>query len=182
MIEGLSDNIINFLGYLGKYGPVILFFVSLYLLFDKQNLLYYYIVGFFINSILNLILKGIFQQPRPSEEDPKMFKLALKNANKTIFKDGIPFNIFGMPSGHSQSVLFSTVYIYFALLQNHITIFYLILSGISVAQRTIYKYHTIFQIIVGAITGSLVGYTVFYLAQQNIGGLIREKPDDNGPI
>lgn len=49
----------------GEYGPVILIFISWYLLWNNHNLFFYYNVGIFVNAVLNLILKGIIQEPRP---------------------------------------------------------------------------------------------------------------------
>ena len=109
----------------GAYGPVILYFLSIYLLRDKNNLLFYYIIGAFVNAILNLILKGIFQQPRPSEDYDK-FNLALKNGKRFIFKNGVPLDVFGMPSGHAQAALYSTVFIYLALQKTNILYLYLL--------------------------------------------------------
>jgi membrane-associated phospholipid phosphatase len=169
------------LNYLGGFGPIILFFSTIYLLWNKQNLLFYYTVGFFSNSLLNIILKGIIQQPRPLE-DEKLFNLALKNANKDIFKNGIPFDVFGMPSGHAQAVLFSTVFIYLALKKTNILLFYLLISAFTMVQRIYNNYHTLFQIIIGDIVGALFAWFVFHLAQQKLKGRIREKRDDYGPI
>jgi membrane-associated phospholipid phosphatase len=165
----------------GTYGPIILFFLSLYLLWDKSNLLFYYIIGIFLNCILNLVLKGIFQQPRPSE-DYKKFDLALKNGKRFIFKNGVPFDIFGMPSGHAQSVLYSAVFIYFSLKKLNILYFYLFISLITMMQRISYNYHTIFQVIVGAFVGAGFGYLLYNLAKNKMKNIIREKPDDYGPI
>jgi membrane-associated phospholipid phosphatase len=167
--------------YVGQFGPIILLVFSLYLLYNKQNLFFYYTVGVFVNAILNLILKGIIKEPRPSE-DPKLFNIALKNGERFIFKDGIPHDIFGMPSGHAQSSLFSTIYIYFSLKSLKILYFYLFLSLIIMCQRVAYKYHTITQVLVGAIVGALFGYYVYYLGQQKLKGKIREKPDDNARV
>jgi len=171
----------NILNYLGEFGPIILFFYSLYLLWNKQNLLFYYTIGFFSNSLLNIILKGIIQQPRPLE-DEKLFNLALKNVNKEIFKNGIPFDIFGMPSGHAQAALFSTVFIYLALKKTNILLFYLLISVFTMVQRIYNNYHTLFQIIIGDIVGALFAWVVFHLSQQKLKGRIREKRDDYGPI
>ena len=165
----------------GGYVPLILLFYSFFLLWDKGNLLFYYTVGIFINSILNIILKGIIQQPRPSD-DPKLFHLALKHGKQHIFKDYIPYNVFGMPSGHAQSSLFSTVFVYLSLGKINILWMYLLVSFITMCQRVVYKYHTLLQVVVGAIVGGLLGYYVFHLAEQKIKGKIREKPDDNAPI
>jgi len=167
--------------YLGGFGPLILLFFSLFLLWNKENLFFYYSVGIFCNAILNLILKGIFKQPRPSE-DPKLFNIALKNGKRFIFKDFIPHDIFGMPSGHTQSSFFSSIFIFLSLKNYYILFTYLIITFITMIQRIVYDYHTLFQVIIGAIVGSLFGYYFYYLAQQKLQGKIDEKPDDYGPI
>jgi membrane-associated phospholipid phosphatase len=165
----------------GKFGPVILFFLSLYLLRNQKNLFFYYTIGIFLNCILNLLLKGIFQQPRPTE-DYKKFDLALKNGKRFIFKNGVPFDVFGMPSGHSQSVIYSTIFIYLALKKLNILYLYLFISLITIVQRVTYNHHTVFQVIVGAFVGAAFGYFIFNLAEKKMKNIIREKPDDYGPI
>ena len=166
---------------IGTFGPVILIFFSMYFLWNKHNLFFYYTVGVFVNAILNLVIKGILQQPRPSE-DPKMFNLALTNGKRILFKNGIPYDIFGMPSGHSQSCLFSAVFIYFSLKNIYILFFYLLISLITIIQRIVYDYHTVLQIIIGSIIGAGFGYFTYYLAKEKIKGRISEKHDDYGPI
>ena len=173
--------LVNILNWIGGVGPIILFFCSIYLLRNKQNLVFYYIIGFFTNSVLNMIFKGIIQQPRPIENE-KLFNLALKNANKNVFKDGMPFDMFGMPSDHAQSCLFSTVYIYLALQNTNILLLYFSLSIITIFQRFYNKYHTILQLLVGCTIGGFFAWFVFHFAQQKIKGRIREKHDDFGPI
>jgi membrane-associated phospholipid phosphatase len=165
----------------GNFGPIILFFLSMFFLWNRDNLFFYYIVGIFSNSILNLILKGLIQQPRPSE-DIKQFNLALTHGKRFLFKDGIPHDIFGMPSGHSQSSLFSTVFVYLSLRNNKLLYIYLIISLITITQRVVYDYHTILQVIAGSLVGGSFGYFVYYLAREKIKGHITEKLDDYGPI
>lgn len=178
----LIQNIVFYVIYeIGKYGPLILAFISLYLLKNKNFLFFYYTVGIFINAIINLILKGIIQQPRPYE-DPKKFELAIKNGHKYTFKDGIPFNLFGMPSGHTQSALFSSTYIYLCTKEKNILYLYLAISFITAIQRVNNKMHSILQVLVGAICGITIGYCFYYMAEHQIKGVIREKPDDNGPL
>ena len=176
-MEMISDLFNEF----GSLGPMILNFLSIYLLWNKHNLLFYYIVGVFIDSILNLILKGLFQQPRPSI-DQKSFDLAFKHGKRFLFKDGMPYDMFGMPSGHSQSVFFSTAFIYLSLKKNNIAYIYLAISLLTMLQRVVYNHHTVLQVIVGGLIGSAVGYLFYYLSSEKVKGLIREKLDDFGPI
>jgi len=175
----IINNIINILG---QYAPIILILISIFLLKNTTNLLFYYIIGIFINTLLNIILKIIIQQPRPND-DSKMVDIALKNGKRFIFKNNIiPFNIFGMPSGHSQSSFFSTTFIFLSLKNIRIVFLYLFLSFITIYQRVKYNYHTIFQVIVGAIVGIIFAYIMFYFSQQNIKSILKEKEDDNAPI
>ena len=133
---------------LGNVGPIILYIAASYLLWKKNTAFYYYQVGFFTSAILNLVLKGIFKQPRPSEE-PKEFNLAIKNGHRFIFKNGIPHDIFGLPSGHSNASLFTTVFIFLSLNDVKITLGFLVYSLLIMSQRVIDNFHTVFQVAVG---------------------------------
>lgn len=177
----LSEIFSNIFYTCGAFGPLILFIFSYYLLWKKETLLYNYNIGFLIDNILNIILKGIFQQPRPSV-DTQQFNIAVNSGKRFIFKYGVPFDIYGMPSGHAQSSLFSTVYIYSALKNTNILYLYLFFTIITTAQRVIYKFHTILQVIIGCIIGAMFGYYTYHQAQKSLKGIIREKPDDNAPI
>ena len=165
----------------GTFGPIILIFLSMYLLWNNDNLFFYYMVGVFSNAVLNLVLKGLIQHPRPSE-DIKQFNLALSHGKRFLFKDGMPHDIFGMPSGHSQSALFSTVYIYMSLRKTNILYVYLFISFLTIVQRVAYNYHTVLQVIIGSIVGIVFSYFIYYLAKKQITGLLIKKKDDDGPI
>jgi membrane-associated phospholipid phosphatase len=166
---------------LGSFGPIILYLIADYLLWDKPTTFYYFQVGFVTSAILNLILKGIFKQPRPSE-DPKEFNLAIKNGHRFIFKNGIPHDIFGMPSGHSSASLFITLFVFFSLRDYKILLGFLLMSLLIMSQRVIDNHHTVFQVIVGASAGALYAYLFYYFSEEKIKGKIEEKPDDNGPL
>ena len=166
---------------LGGMGPVILYLIANYLLWDKPATFYYYQVGFLISTILNLVLKCIIKQPRPSE-DPKEFNLAIKNGHRFIFKNGIPYDIFGMPSGHSNSALFTSVFVFLSLKDFKILSGFLIMSLLIMSQRVVDNRHTVFQVIVGASIGALCAYLFYYFSQSKLKGKIEEKPDDNGPL
>jgi len=165
----------------GEYGPIILILLSWYLLWNNKNLFFYYTVGIFSNAILNIILKGIIQEPRPLF-DSKKISLLKTHAKNYFFQNGIPFNIFGMPSGHAQSSLFSTVFIFLALKHTNLLYFYITFSLFICYQRVVLDYHSILQVIVGSIVGAAFGYFVYQLARVKIKGKIREKPDDDAYI
>ena len=165
----------------GRLGPIILIVFASYLLWKKSNLFFYYQIGIVISAILNLVLKGILQCPRPSE-DLKEFNLAIKNGHRFIFKNGIPYDIFGMPSGHSQSVMFTVTYIFLTLKNLKISFVFLFVALLTMAERIVDNHHTFMQVVVGGLTGILYAYLFYYFAQQSLTGKIKAKPDDNGPL
>ena len=181
MSEFLEEYAKIFIHNFGKTGPLVLFIYSLYLLWNKSNLFYYYICGVFLNSILNIFLKGLIKEPRPSE-DPKLFNVALKHSIRFKFVNGYPHDVFGMPSGHSQSAFFSTIFVYLALKDIKISILYLIISLLTMYQRVLFKSHTVLQVLAGALVGILFGGFIYFMARQNITGKLRAKKDDYGPI
>ena len=166
---------------IGQNGPMLLLFTTIFLLRNKHNLLFYYILFVILSLFLNLVLKGMIQQPRPSI-DSKTFNLMMKNKERYIYKHGIPYDIFGMPSGHSQSVLLSTIFIYLSLRDIKIALFYLFITLITLTQRVIDNHHTILQVIVGSLVGCIVGYVAYKMAQTNMEGKKTAKRDDYGPI
>ena len=164
------------------FGPFFIIILSWILLWDKNTLFFYYTVGLFLDTILNLFLKGLFKQPRPYE-DPQKFNLAITHGKRFLFKNGIPYDLFGMPSGHSQSVLYSTIFMYFALKKKSDLLYiYYIVAALTMIQRVYSSNHYLYQVIAGASIGALVGYIMFFLSGQQLIGIITEKLDDYGPI
>jgi membrane-associated phospholipid phosphatase len=171
----LENGVLKFVDNIGYLGPFLLLFASIYLLWNKSSLLTYYLIGYGLNIIINFLLKIIIKQPRPSE-DLNIFN-ALKGSGKTI-----PYDKYGMPSGHSQSVFYSTLFIYFALKEKKYALFFLLISLLTCYQRIKYDSHTFLQIICGSIIGGFMGYLFFILASKKIMGVLHFKPDDNAPV
>jgi len=175
--------LITILDEIGEKGPIILMLMSIFLLWSRQNQLIYCIIGAFVNLLLNIVLKGFFQQPRPSDnKNTKLFQLAVKNGNTFIFNNGIPHSIFGMPSGHMQLCLFYTAFVFMSLRQYNILYVYLLISAVTAYQRVKHSHHTIFQVFVGSIVGICVGYAAYILTANKMKGRITFKPDDYAPI
>jgi len=167
--------IIKILDIIGYYGPLILVFISIFTLFNKQTLLFTYLIGFGINTVLNILLKSIIQESRPIE-NKRLFNLEILSGRL------IQFDRYGMPSGHTQSVFYSTAFIFMSLKNIRIKILYFIISLLTIYQRLSYKNHSIEQIIVGSIIGSLTGIFFYYMSSSVLKGILREKKDDNAII
>ena len=173
----MYKNIKKLYTFVGHNGPLILFAFSIILLRNKANLLYYYILFFVIGDIFNTFIKSLIQQPRPSI-DKKTFDLMMKNKERYIKNNGIPYDIFGMPSGHSQSVIYSSIFIYCAFHNIKVTMIYLLLSLITITERVVDRHHTILQVIFGSICGLIIGYLSYKMVTQKITGKLSKKMDD----
>jgi membrane-associated phospholipid phosphatase len=173
--DSLFDYLVNLNG---QYAPSILFFYTTYILFEKKVALFYFIIGFFINIILNLCLKGVFKQPRPGISDSQL-KLFLDNKKRFITKNGFPYDIFGMPSGHSQLSLYCTTFMIYTI-NNYIQLsIYILLSLCTLYQRVNKNHHTISQVLLGGLTGIFMGIIIFNLYSESIKGKLTSKKDDN---
>jgi membrane-associated phospholipid phosphatase len=45
-----------------------------------------------------------------------------------------------------------------------------------------YQFHTVFQVIVGSLLGTIIGYLVYFMASQKNKGIMKEKEEDDGPV
>ena len=165
----------QFGSYVGVYAPVILFILTVFLLINKQIFLKLYISGFVINVILNMILKIIIKDPRPSN-DQKTIEIGVFNGSK------IGPDKFGMPSGHAQNCGYCLSFITMVLNNPNISIFYLLISFISMCQRYIYKNHNIFQLFIGFLIGGGFGIFIYSIGNKYLIGNIKLKKDDNARI
>ena len=156
------------LKYTGEFGPMILFFPTVLLLWNKKNALIYYVSGSFLNGLLNIFLKLFIQQPRPSDDADK-FELVMERRKHLLF---IPYDIFG----------FTTVFVFLAM-RNIILKWCCVFIGLlTIWQRVAYNHHTVLQVVVGAIVGGLFAYLMFHMSKTNIAGLLKERCDDYAPI
>lgn len=146
---------------IGSYGPSIVYIYAnvLYLYLKNFELLYMYNFGFFIGIILNLVLKGIIKQPRPSQ-DINEFNSDLMNGRRFSIRNGMMHDIYGMPSGHTTITVYTLLFIFFTVSSKHY--FYILLSivAITMYQRVAYMHHTSMQVFVGFIVGSLYAILV----------------------
>ena len=70
--------------YIGLYAPIILFFLSLFLLRNMTKYLSFFVVGFIFNNILNIVLKLLIKEPRPTT-DQKAIEIGVVNGARIGF-------------------------------------------------------------------------------------------------
>jgi membrane-associated phospholipid phosphatase len=144
MIPNQTPNPFDYIGY---YGPIILLIATIMLMIARTKILILYITFFIFNVFLNGVLKLLIREPRPSGN------ILFNDSENT--KKGEQY---GMPSGHAQSVAFTTMFLYlFTKPADH----YLVMGAgfigaITLYQRYKYKRHSISQLLVGTTIGALV--------------------------
>lgn len=161
--------------YVGLFAPIILLFLSLFLLRNKKKYLYFFFYGFMLNNILNIILKVAIKEPRPTEEQ-KVIEIGIANGAR------ISFDKFGMPSGHAQNCAYCLAFITLVLYDPLITAIYIVLTFNTLFQRYLYNNHTILQLVIGSFIGLLFGFITYTITNKNIIGNIKMKKDDYAPF
>jgi membrane-associated phospholipid phosphatase len=137
--------------------------------------LQFFVSGFILNNILNIILKLAIKEPRPTK-DQKAIEIGVVNGAR------IGFDKFGMPSGHAQNCGYCILFITMTLNEPFITCLYSLISLISLFQRYLYNNHSILQLVIGFIVGGGFGYLTYIIGNKYIIGNIKMKMDENGPL
>jgi membrane-associated phospholipid phosphatase len=167
--------------FLGFYGPYILFVSSIFLLYNKNILLGYYLFGFLFNILINIFLKNIIQQPRPDLPN-KSNIIETNPINKII--NSLKVNqgkrpSYGMPSQHMQMSIYSVAFIFFALRSHKYILFimmpYFFISIVTAFQRVSSYDHSPLQVVVGSIVGAIFGYGLYNMTISRLHGKILPK-------
>lgn len=128
---------------IGFFSPLILIFISLIFIKKSKKMMFYYIIFYIFNIILNIALKNIIKEPRPDNEQSF---LDIERPN---------FDTYGMPSGHAQLVWYNIYFIFIKVNNNKIKYLSLLIGCITIYQRYINKNHNELQLFFGSIIGIL---------------------------
>lgn len=139
---------------IGFFGPKILLLSNVYLLQNQTIFMFAYLVFYFTNILINGIIKSIVKQARP--ENPKSF----------VNEEYTGPDKYGMPSGHAQSSVFSTFFLYFVNSSRSVLLSELFICLLTFYQRIKYRTHTIEQIIVGSLLGVFIAFFAFYITKK----------------
>lgn len=139
---------------IGFYGPVILAITNIYYLFYRKTYLYAYILFLIINSFINRILKEIIREPRPNNQRFMIFE------NKD--------DIYGMPSGHAQSIFYSTTFLYLTTASYYLLIISLFVCALTIYQRFHFRRHTLKQLFIGSLVGIGIGSFIYQITKYYI--------------
>ncbi len=174
LFTDLQEHIYNSIYQLGEYGNFLLIPIAVIALYFANALHYLgiFFIGTIINIILNFLLKGIIRQPRPRDN---VYIHSVREKYQPIKE----FGKFGMPSGHTQGAFFTLVFLYLVTKNNTLLAFNSIITLVVIWQRVHGQFHTIPQILAGAVVGSLTAYLFYSYGEKTLKGNQHEKKDDN---
>lgn len=153
----MFDKLIDIVGF---YAPLILVIIVIILQWNQQRYLFLYLLFLMFNFQINKLLKLIIRDPRPISSSKLLEMDFYKNEEK-----------YGMPSGHAQLSMYSTIYIFLINKSQYIFLFSLLLSLLSILQRFKNKLHNEMQLIIGSIIGIIIALVSYnfsnYLIKNN---------------
>jgi len=143
----------DFIYGIGYFSEIIMMLIVSFVLILRPVDWFVYIICVLLNGILNGYLKNTIKNNRPYNS---MKFLHTEHFNKDV-------KVYGMPSGHTQNVFFSLVYLY---LSTHQFIPWVLLSCIigllTFIERGLFHNHSLLQLIAGALLGSVLAYVIVY--------------------
>ena len=145
-------------------GPYAYSLFSIWFLIKRIPFLVGFLVWFAINSSTNKVLKQWIREPRPN--------------NYQQIHDGGQYTraeIYGMPSGHSQTIFFVVMYVWMVLQNISLTLTGLFVAALTLYQRWADKKHTISQLAVGCVVGLLMGWASYKITKRAISILHTKK-------
>ncbi len=143
------------LDFISFFSSEILFLACFSLLFQSGQLYLetFYTIGYiFAWFSTRFVRNHVIKQLRPRNNVPFSFD------KQTIYTDK-----YGMPSGHAVKCFYTTAFMYMVFSNHLIPLVLLIISLLTLEQRYRYHNHTLSQLFVGTVYGSLVGIIVFWI-------------------
>ena len=125
---------------IGMYGVIFVNIYGIIQLWERPIALSIFVLFIMANECLNRLLKTTIREERPSE----------------LISDKTDSAYYGMPSGHTQHIFFSAMYLHLEKIE-YAEWFWLI-GAITMYERVANNKHTLNQVLVGAMVGLGVGY------------------------
>jgi membrane-associated phospholipid phosphatase len=167
--------VFDLIGYFGSIFVILIVFLRLFSL-KKFFHSIIFLLGAFLNYGIDLYFKSLFKDPRPT--GPIELKIpcwswlfdGCTTNDNSLYRGIIQY---GFPSGHAQSVLYGTSFLFFFewLERKSFDIYLwlcLLVCGLTLIQRFKYRRHTIQQLIAGTLLGSVVGWSVYNVAVKTL--------------
>jgi len=148
ILQKLYSEPLMFIGYF-SYRIIFVIIVSYFLYYRIFFWLWVYVFLYAINIWIIKLLQKKWRDPRPL------------NGIEFMENEFRNYEYYGMPSGHTQSVFFSLVFFFMITRSVYWLLLMLFIAVCTISQRLIYRKHTLLQVIIGGLIGSLYGYFTF---------------------
>lgn len=165
----LYEMFANFFYAIGFFGEIIMIFLVCALIRHEMFYLLFYVVGIVLSSNINFLLKSYFKELRPNNP--------VKFLDTDNFSKSKTSTAYGMPSGHSQAVFFSIAYLWLTLHDTFLLQATSLIGISTVFERWYFHNHTLNQMFVGGIVGSLFALLTVYIRE-----LVKEVTEKRGRI
>jgi membrane-associated phospholipid phosphatase len=136
--------------FIGVSGQILTAIITAIALLERPPYLIAFIVGTFLNEIVNSILKTSIKEDRP--RNPVHY-----------IDEAVGADIYGMPSGHAQTTFFAITYLYLVKAPPTIILICLFIGILTLYQRWSFRRHTIEQLVAGVIVGIIMANIVYQL-------------------
>lgn len=150
------------------YNDFILLVASLFILKSTTFYSMIFVIGYFVNWLLNYVLKRVYAIPRPFVDKEIFYRDLKYKYDNNIFY--IPFELLDFPSGHIQRTLFTVIFMFQFPLTNPQYLFYIFMTFANIYAIYVKNERSIGAGIVGALLGIFMGYSCY-----NIGKKIKTK-------
>lgn len=169
-VNNIRMHILSVIDNIGFHGPLIMAIITISQIWKKSYYLVGYILGFFANKMLNEFLKETIKGPRPEpinllkEQKRDIFNfLHTQHPTETYIPKA---HLYGMPSGHAQTAGYSLGFLY--CIDGFTSLWYGVatINGIVFFQRWYDNKHTILQLCIGGIIGSLFAFCIYTITKK----------------
>ena len=147
----------NIVEYVGYNGPSITIIITLLNLLDQKKYLGTFAIFYFVEYYVVGMMKTMLKEPRP-----------IGYLEKRYDDGGVYTGIalYGMPSGHSSAVWYSTVFLWLVKRSPYLLILDLALCVNTMYQRWAFRKHSVVQLFVGFLVGGSIAWFAFIVTKQ----------------
>jgi len=137
---------------IGYFSELLVAFIVCSVIYNDPIDLSVFIIMLIINAITNEQMRAVIKENRPY------------NSMKFLHTEHFTKKIYGMPSGHSQNVFFSILYLFWTT-HKFVpwTAMCAVIGILMFIERLLFHNHTAFQLIVGGFIGAALAYVVVSL-------------------
>jgi membrane-associated phospholipid phosphatase len=149
----------NLIEHIGYKGVTVIAIINIFALMNQCKYLVSFILFYYVQYFVVGMMKHIIKEPRP------VGFLYKKYSDGGVY-DGT--SLYGMPSGHSSAVWYSTVYLWLVKRSPYLLILQLTICFNTMYQRWAFHKHSIEQLLAGALVGGSIAFIAVMVTKQAV--------------